>query len=282
MKLAFKETATGGLLYLHQNNPDFARDFFRERHESILTIAWNRGADQTVMVDGITYAFPSNTILPLVVNQTFQFSDAATVIAWQFNREFYCIVDHDKEVSCVGFLFYHSQQLMFLQLSAKEIHSLEMMLEVFKDEFETKDTIQAEMLRMMLKRLIIKCTRMAKEQYLNPALEQQEYDVLRKFNLLVENHYRTKHQVSDYANMLNKSPKTLSNLFALYNHKAPLRVIHERIMIEARRLFLFTDKTSKEVAYELGFEDPAHFSRFFKKQTGFAPSEFKEKRHQTS
>jgi AraC family transcriptional regulator, transcriptional activator of pobA len=282
MKLTLKEPATGGLLYLHISNPELGRDFFKERNESILTIAWNRGTSQSVMVDGISCTFPANTILPLVVNQTFQFEDASSVTAWQFNRQFYCIVDHDREVSCAGFLFYHSQELMFLQPSAKETRSLELMLEVFQEEFENHDTIQAEMLRMMLKRFIIKCTRMAKDQYLNPEPDQQEYDLLRKFNLLVENHYRTKHQVSDYAELLNKSPKTLSNLFALYNHKTPLQIIHERIIVEARRLFLYTDKSSKEIAYELGFEDPAHFSKFFKKQTGAAPSEFREKAFQLS
>ena len=282
MKLTLKEPSTGGLLYMHLGNPDFGRNFFKERAESILTIAWNRGTSQLITVDGISYTFPANTILPLVVNQTFHFEDASSVIAWQFNRQFYCIVDHDKEVSCVGFLFYHTQQLMFLKPSDKETRSLELMLEVFQEEFDNHDTIQAEMLRMMLKRFIIKCTRMAKDQYLNPGLDQQEYDLLRKFNLLVENHYRTKHQVSDYAELLNKSPKTLSNLFALYNHKTPLQIIHERIIVEARRLFLYTDKSSKEIAYELGFEDPAHFSKFFKKQTGVAPSEFKEKIFQPS
>jgi AraC family transcriptional regulator, transcriptional activator of pobA len=282
MKLSIKETPTGGLLYLHITNEAFGRDFFKERNESILTIAWNRGSEQLVTVDGIQYSFPANTILPLVVNQTFQFQEPAAVVAWQFNREFYCIVDHDKEVSCVGFLFYHSHELMFLNPSSKEIKSLELMLEVFKEEFENNDTIQAEMLRMMLKRFIIKCTRMAKEQYLNKTIEEPEYDVLRKFNLLVENYYRSKHQVNDYAALLNKSPKTLSNLFALYNHKSPLQVIHERITIEARRMFLFTDRTTKEIAYELGFDDPAHFSKFFKKQTGFTPSEFKEKVYQTT
>jgi AraC family transcriptional regulator, transcriptional activator of pobA len=103
MKLSLKETPTGGLLYLHITNEAFGRDFFKERNESILTIAWNRGSEQLVTVDGIQYSFPANTILPLVVNQTFQFQEPAAVVAWQFNREFYCIVDHDKEVSCVGF-----------------------------------------------------------------------------------------------------------------------------------------------------------------------------------
>jgi hypothetical protein len=51
-----------------------------------------------------------------MVNQSFRFDRPEAVIAWQFNREFYCIVDHDKEVSCVGFLFYGTSETMFIAL----------------------------------------------------------------------------------------------------------------------------------------------------------------------
>jgi AraC-like DNA-binding protein len=76
--------------------------------------------------------------------------------------------------------------------------------------------------------------------------------------------------------MLNKSPKTLSNLFALYNHKSPLLVIQERIVLEAKRLLFYTEKSSKEIAYYLGFEDANNFSKFFKKHTTISPTDFKK------
>ena len=255
----------------------FSRRFFQERDNRVLTIAWNRGNDQTLTIDGIDYVFPEQTILPLVVNQSFTFEHPETIVAWQFDREFYCIVDHDKEVSCVGFLFYGAKNPLFLRLETHEQQKFNALLLVFEDEFSTQDTIQGEMLRMLLKRLIIKLTRLAKEQHLDPELPQADLDLVRQFNLLVENHYRALHAVSDYADLLNKSPKTLSNLFALYNRQSPLHVIHERIALEARRLLIYTDKSTKEIAYELGFDEVAHFSRFFKKQTGVPPSAFKQR-----
>jgi AraC-like DNA-binding protein len=151
------------------------------------------------------------------------------------------------------------------------------LLEVFKDEFAETDTTQSEMLRTLLVRLIIIITRLAKTQYLGRTeIEANKFDVVRQFNLMVENHYKTAHDVAFYADKLNKSPKTLSNYFALYGHKTPLQIIQERIILEAKRMFHYTDKTSKEIAYELGFEEPAHFSRFFKNQTNQSPSEFKK------
>lgn len=281
MKYAYHEPKTNGTLNLMCQEPNFGRHFFRDRSRAdqarrLLTIAWNTGPEQTITLDGVAHAFPAQSVLPLMVNQTFDFSRPDQIVAWQFDRAFYCIVDHDKEVSCVGFLFYGAKDPLFLQLDATEQRKFNALLQVFDDEFSTKDSIQGEMLRMLLKRLIIKLTRLAKEQYIDPALTETDLDLVRRFNLLVENNYRTLHAVSDYADLLNKSPKTLSNLFALYNQQSPLHVIHERIALEAKRLLLYTDKSTKEIAFELGFSEVPHFSRFFKKQVGQPPSEFKE------
>jgi AraC-like DNA-binding protein len=91
----------------------------------------------------------------------------------------------------------------------------------------------------------------------------------------VESHYKERHQVSFYADKLHKSPKTLANLFALYNNKSPLAVIQDRLIMEAKRLLIYTDKSAKEIAYDLGFEDTAYFSNFFKKHTARPPMDFR-------
>lgn len=277
MKYVFTEEQTGAIFYMHQLEAGFERYFFRDRKEKLLTIAWNLGPEQQVIIDGVPYPFPGQALLPLMVNNSFQFDQPAQVVAWQFNREFYCIVNHDKEVSCSGLLFYGTKDVMFLNPDEQEKASLQIMLKVFAEEFGNRDTIQAEMLRVLLKRLIIKCTRMVKAQYLNPSIQTTELDIIRKFNLAVENNYRNHHDVAFYAAQLHKSPKTLSNYFSQYNDKSPLQVIHERVALEGKRMLLYTDKTVKEIAFHLGFDEVTSFSRFFKKQVGQSPQEFKQK-----
>jgi AraC-like DNA-binding protein len=279
---SYKNKMSRGELRLTVAESVFDRIFYgKDRKDKLLTIAWNRGDSQHMTIDSIPYQLPAGSIVCLMVNQSFEFSDPSKIVAWQFNRDFYCIVDHDKEVSCVGFLFYSSKQQMFIALNAVDQDKIGLLLKVFEDEFATNDDIQEEMLRMLLKRLIIIVTRLAKQQYLDKeAINDQRLDIIRQFNLLVENHYKTQHTVKFYADQVNRSPKTLANLFALYNNKSPLAVIQDRLILEAKRLLIYTDKSSKEIAYELGFEDAAYFSSFFKKNTAVNPSDFRRRKFQ--
>lgn len=277
MKLKYSNNRTGGVCNLSVYEGEFDRAFYgRDRKDKHLTIAWNRGEDQYVYIDEVRFIFPAGCILCLMINQSFRFTTPSEVVAWQFNRDFYCIEDHDKEVSCVGFIFYGSDKTMFIQLDTQQQKKLNLLLEVFIEEFGEADDIKEDMLRMLLKRLIIIVTRIAKQQFITEDLTASKLDIVRKYNILVERNFKTEHSIKFYADQLNKSPKTLSNLFALYNHKSPLTVIKERITLEAKRLLIYTDKSSKEIAYELGFEDVAYFSNFFKKMTSVAPTVFRK------
>jgi AraC-like DNA-binding protein len=274
----FYNNQTKALFRLVYDQPVLNRDFYgKDKEEKLLTIAWNKGADQQIIIDNYPYDFPANTIHCLMTNEHFHFEDATSIVAWQFSRDFYCVVDHDKEVSCVGFIFYGPPQKMFIRLEPNDQRHIEMMLQMLQEEFETHDHIQGEMMRVLLKRLIIIVTRLAKQQYLNEKeLPSDKLDIVRQYNFLVETHYKKEHQVKFYAEQLFKSPKTLSNLFALYNHKSPVLIIQERLASEAKRLFYYTDKTAKEIAYELGFESAAHFGKFFKRLTGQSVTEIKK------
>lgn len=276
MKYTLKEENTGGEILLFKEENGFDRMFFtKDRFNKYFTIAWNPGESLTVMIDGTEYEFPPNTLLTPLFNQSFSFEDSSAIVAWQFNREFYCIIDHDSEVSCVGFLFSTTDHL-FVKLSDRAQEKLKLLLDVFTEEFKTSDNIQNEMLLVLLKRLIIYVTQIAKTAYA-PAkkIQESKFHIIRKFNFLVEAHFKTEHSVSFYAQELCKSPKTLSNLFAIYNQKTPSQIIQERITAEAKRLLLYTDMSVKHMTFELGFEDVSYFSNFFKKNTGLSPSDFK-------
>ena len=282
MKLIINNPKTGGDLLLLRDEEDFDRLYYsRDKNNKYFTVAWNCGEKQTIMIDGEAHDFLPDTICTLLFNQSFYFESASNIVAWQFNREFYCIIDHDVEVSCVGFLFGVTSH-MFIHLDAAARQKMQLLLDVFVAEFKTSDHIQHEMLLVLLKRLIIVITQLARSEYIpDKKLQDSRFDIIRKFNLLVEADFRTEHSVAYYAARLNKSPKTLSNLFALYGDQTPLQIIQERILMEAKRLLYYTNLSVKQITYQLGFEDAAYFSNFFKRHTSLSPVDFRNNREKT-
>lgn len=238
------------------------------------TIAWNRGKAVKVWIDEVPYTFDTHSVLPIMLNQSFRFEDAKDIVAWQFDRNFYCLQNHDAEVGCYGFLFFGPLPTLFIPLNKDNQKKIEYLYEQFNDEFGLSEEVKAGMLRALLVNLVILLTRFAKKQNLPTNASENQYQLMRQFNFMVELHYKKHHQVQHYASLLNRSPKTIGNIFSALGTKTPLQIIHERIITEAKRLLLYTPKSIKEIASELGFADLTHFSKFFRNHTGYAPSDF--------
>ncbi len=97
-----------------------------------------------------------------------------------------------------------------------------------------------------------------------------------QFRRLVEQEYARLHTVQEYADRLNVAVRTLNKSVNECSHKSPLAFINDRIILEAKRMVRYTGMMIKEIAFELGYEDPSYFVKFFKRQTGSLPSDFRE------
>lgn len=274
MKLDYNSIKDEGLMTLTNFSCGPAIELLNKK--GFYKILWAKNHDATLIIDGSKIEILKNQIIFCTPLNIVEMNKNAGLTAIVFNREFYCIRDHDKEVSCHGFLFFGSSLPPILTLSESDIIIFEAMFIMLADEFETKDDIQGEMLRSILKRLLIKSTRLIKDRNPENNLEKPQFDLVRQYHILVEQNFKEKHKVADYAEMLFKSPKTLSNLFKKSGDKSPLKVINERIILEAKRLLFYSEKTAEEIGFELGFTESAHFSKFFKNQVGSPPAAFKK------
>lgn len=250
----------------------------KEATENSLTFLWFEDDNNNINIDNIDYVFNRNQIVCLTEFHKVDISNVCKAKMIRFNRPFYCVVDHDSEVGCKGILFFGASQLPVLNIPDEEIEKFQAIWKMFEIEIQSKDEHQLEMLQSMLKRFMIMCTRIFKSQEKYTKIADNQIDLVREYNFLVEQNFRTKHTVAEYATMLNKSPKTLSNLFSRISSKTPLQFIQDRRMLEAKRLLRHTDKSVKEIAYEIGFEDLQTFGRFFKNAEGISPTDFKEKK----
>jgi len=248
----------------------------KERPKDVLSLIWFDDTQTQMSIDALDFNFKTNQIICLTEFHQVEIKQIGRLRLLRFNRPFYCILDHDSEVGCKGILYYGSSVLPLLKPNSTDLEILETVWKMLLLEMASKDNLQLEMLQMMLKRILILCTRIYKNQMDFQKIEVLQIDLIRDFNFLVEQHFKNKHSVDEYALLLNKSPKTLANLFKKAGNKTPSQFIQSRIMLEARRLLRYTDKTISEIAYEIGYDDIQSFSRFFKKQEGQSPSDFKE------
>lgn len=99
--------------------------------------------------------------------------------------------------------------------------------------------------------------------------------LVQRFKTLIEQHFRSHWTVSQYANALSISPTHLSRLTRATNGSSALRMIEARLMREARRNLAYTNLSISNIAYTLGFSDPAYFSRVFARDAGVSPKAFR-------
>ena len=101
-------------------------------------------------------------------------------------------------------------------------------------------------------------------------------EIINFYNLLNSN-YSDKHFVSQYADILRLPPKELLRTFQRRGYKKPSEIIRDRTLLEAKKCLVTSNLCVKKIGEELGFEDPAYFSRFFKQNTGETALEFRNK-----
>lgn len=194
----------------------------------------------------------------------------------RFNRAFYCILDHDHEVGCKGLLYFGASSTPQIQLVDKSLEVMEKVWPLLLLEMESNDNLQLEMLQMMLKRILILCTRVLKQQESLNQVPTDELDIIRSFNFLVESNFKKHHDVNAYARLLYKSPKTLANTFKKVNKPSPSQFIKERLITEAKHLLAHSELSISEIGYDLGYKDVQSFSRFFRTHSSMSPLQYRE------
>jgi AraC family transcriptional activator of pobA len=240
------------------------------------SIYWIKEGKGTYNIDFEKYSFDDNVLFFLSPGQVFTVDKEEVKNAYKlsFVRDFYCIQIHDKEVACNGILFNNIYETPFVKPCKNDTKKLSFILESLIEEFQQNETAQYDMLQSYLKQFIICAVRVKKENHI--LKEDTETRLFKDFSLLVEQNFKTLHTVTDYAKRLGISPKSITKHFQKMGTKTPLELIKNRILLEAKRQLIYTDKSVKEIAFELGFNDPAYFTRFFSKAILKSPLQFKK------
>lgn len=174
-------------------------------------------------------------------------------------------------------LFRKSDETPPLQLTPQMIKTLMPFADQMLAAYHSKNDLYMETIGAYLKLFLIECnSSCAVSPEINPQSIEVGKTIVKNFKEVVEKHFPEWHQVKDYADELNVTPNYLNEAIRSSMDVSAKDYIQNRIVLEAKRMAVFTGKSAKEIGFGLGFNDPSHFSKFFKKNTGHSLSFFRE------
>ena len=208
------------------------------------------------------------------------------VHSWHFEGDVDGFIVHFNEVLFTTFLqnSHYLDRFHFFQGSAEDgicqipasAHALvtnlfeTMLTEVVESKEQNLDVI-----RLKLLELFITVDRSCSSKK-GKNVPQQKLTLLRNFQALIDRHFRDIKLPKEYADLLYVTPNHLNALCQDLVSKTAGDLIRDRVLLEAKRLLTNADMTVTQIAYDLNFGDNSYFNRFFKKNVGVTPDEFRK------
>ena len=231
---------------------------------------WVRRGSASHLLDGEVVRFPTHTLLVIPKGRIHRFNPSVDCLGSviRFREEFL--------LSPSQLIFSQFAGHTALRLSSDQVDGIESYLALLRTECGQEDPYNLQALRLLLASFTAKLEEL---RLLQSKMVPRDFTrtqcIWNRFSLLIEQKFKTEHKVTYYASELGIAPRKLGEIVRLYTGKYVSEVIDERLITEAKRMILFSDRTIKEVAFELGFEEHSYFSKVFKKLARKTPAEFR-------
>ena len=236
---------------------------------STTVLIWNINSSLYCCVNNREMVIPANTIVLLDQGGTFscQSNSVSQVKLIEFNA---AIFSHSLPLLC-GYINtlkhknFGNETLLFF--ANKEVRLIETMFSGVETEIK-KPCID-----------IVRLNRSIRTTLKHSLTEKFEHDnnYINCFGELLDTQYNIFHNVSDYASQLDIEPKNLLRLFQKNKLKNPSEIIKEKLLLESKKMIVYTNKSVRDICFDVGFYDPAYFSRFFKKHLDITAKKFRQR-----
>ncbi len=251
---------------------------YPHKHDFYLTVLFTQGTG-THEIDFKTYPVAKGAVFFLLPGQVHRWTltnDADGYIFFH-TKEFYDISFVNKRISDFWF-FSVTQQSPFIQLNKDILLQEEALFKRIVQTYQTTDSKHKyELLTALCNLLYIDMEGLRTydtDTSLNQSILYQHK--IAELYKLIDEHYNQLKYPKEYAALLNVSTKHLNRICQETIGKTVGMLIAERLILEAKRILTYSDKPIKQIAEQLGFDDPAYFIRFFKRHTGQTPVKFKD------
>ena len=238
---------------------------------------WLTKGSGKLYVDMQEYAVGNNTIFCARPNQTHQFKSEGNMegFVFSFTDSFFRINEYDFDLAAQNAFLQLFTEGRTIKITAEEEEDFKVIILKMMREFENQYAHRVELLKGYFKIFLFCLTRRLNEN-LQSSEKSREADLVKSFMELLDKHFKEKKMVAEYAGQLLVTPNYLNRVVKKITGISAGHHIRERVVLEAKRMGRYSGAGMKEIAYDLGFLDIAHFSRFFKTFGGANFSEFKK------
>jgi AraC family transcriptional activator of pobA len=240
-------------------------------------IIWVISGKGTVLVDLKQHAIEDNMIFALKPNQAHQFPMDADMagFVFSFTDAFFNMGEHEFDISCQSGLYQLFNECQPLRVNTaieKEARDISLKLMA---EYVNQYPFRTLLLTRYFKIFLILLTRQLEES-VERVGQSRERELANRFMELFDKNFREEKMVSAYATQMSVTANYLNRIVKKHTGHSAGHHIRQRVVLEAKRMARYSDSGMKEIAYELGFLDSAHFSRFFKSVAGTNFTDFKK------
>lgn len=237
-------------------------------------LIWCSGGTVTAVVDEKELKLTRNQVLTITSGQIhfLKNADKGKGFILEFTLDFFCKNDNDIELIFHNGLFCHFSLNEVIEIPRNQ--TIQTQLELIKDELEGKPYQYIISIHSRIELILIEINRTKVER----GDEIWKPDALfLKFLEMVRANFDQNYSLSQFAKMLGTTEAKLNEQSKLHTGRTAQNVIYGLIASEAKRLLTYQNLSVKEVAYQLGFNDPFYFSNFFKKHTKQSPKSYQAK-----
>jgi len=248
-------------------NPDKPRRIMK------YVLVYCAGGSLSMTIDETKFKLAAGQVVTVTSGQIHNINKSSKAKAFilEFTLDFFCKNDNDIELIFHNGLFCH---FAMNEVIAVNKHIIESQLNNISDEIIKEPYQYLISLHSRIELILVEINRAKVKR----GDEIWKPDALfLKFLEAVRNNFEHNYTLAQFAKMLGTTEIKLNELAKLHTGKTAQKVIYGLVASEAKRLLYYGDLSVKEVAYQLGFNDPFYFSNFFKKQTKLSPKQYKEK-----
>ncbi len=250
---------------------------YTDSRDKVFRILYIESGRATFKIDFSTYELVGPTLLFVSENQLLSVEDKNDKLLGKtvcFSNDFFCIKLNRSETFCDAVIF-NTTKPPYIPLEASELRRVDYLITAMNNELEEANEFQEEIIISQLKTLLLSSSKVKLKQYGEVDLSVLS-PIVTDFQNLLDKEYERQHNVQFYADELNISPKGLNKAVKKELGRTVSDLIKEKLIVEAKRELYIKELSIKEIGFKLGFEDPAYFSRFFRKETSHSPKEYAE------